>query len=136
MFMLSYTGKSLWFGFSSLPIARTEQGTMLVTMNSNPYQLGTTASAETKTRPTAWMIWTGITMLLLAGLCLAITVFGLMWSFDTVATSSSTTETTVLANGITLSVIPIFAGAPLAVIGVILIILGFMLRQPVTTRHD
>ncbi|MDF1843713.1 MAG: hypothetical protein P1U77_19925 [Rubripirellula sp.] len=105
-------------------------------MNSNPYQLGTTASAETKTRPTAWMVWTGIAMLLLAGVCLVITVFGMMWSFDTVATSSSTTETTALANDITLSVIPIFAGAPLAVIGVILIILGFILRRPVTAAHD
>jgi hypothetical protein len=41
-----------------------------------------------------------------------------------------------LANDITLSVIPIFAGAPLAVIGVILIILGFILRRPVTAAHD
>ena len=75
-------------------------------------------------------------MLLLAGLCLATTVFGLMWSFDIVATSSSTTETTVLANGITLLVIPPFGRAPLAVIGVIHIFLGLILRQPVTTTHD
>ena len=109
---------------------------MLVTMNSNPHQLGTTASAETKAQPTAWMVCTGIAMLLLAGLCLATTVFGLMWSFDIVATSSSTTETTVLANGITLLVIPLLAGAPLAVIVVKHIFLGLTLRQSVTTTHD
>ncbi len=102
-------------------------------MTSNPYQVGTT-SEETKTRATTWIVRAGIVTLVIGGLFLMITVVGVVWSFQGVANSSAASDSTNLASGISFAVIPAFVGMPLAVIGIVLIILGCVQRQPVTTK--
>ncbi len=104
---------------------------MLGTMNQNPYQSGIASAAAPRTRATRWMVWAGAVALLLAVICLIATVVGIMWSFHVVATSSSTPEPSDLAKGISIALIPSIAAAPLALVGIVLLILGFVRRQPI-----
>ncbi|TWU32769.1 hypothetical protein Q31b_58120 [Novipirellula aureliae] len=104
------------------------------TANPNPYQAGDASIATPRTRATRWMIWTGAVTLSLAFLCLIATAIGMMWTFNTIATSSTTPRPSDLANGINSALIPSVAAAPLALVGIVLLILGFVRRQPVRDR--
>lgn len=101
-------------------------------MNQNPYQSGHASAAEPRTRSTRWMVWTGVGALLLAACCLIATVIGMMWSFNEIAASSNSPKPSDLANGISIAVFPSIAAAPLAVLGIVFLILGFVRRQPLT----
>lgn len=78
------------------------------------------------------MVWTGVGALLLAACCLIATVIGMMWSFNEIAASSNSPKPSDLANGISIAVFPSIAAAPLAVLGIVFLILGFVRRQPLT----
>ena len=99
--------------------------------NPNPYQAGDASIATPRTGATRWMIWTGAVALLLAVFCLIATVFGMIWSFAAIATSPTTPDPSDLANGISNALIPSVAAAPLAIVGIVLLILGFVRRRPV-----
>jgi hypothetical protein len=77
------------------------------------------------------MIWAGLVALLLAILCLVATFFGLRAAFDAIATTSSTPLPSDLADGINRALLPSYAAAPLALLGIVLLILGLIRRQPV-----
>ena len=100
-------------------------------MNQNPYFPGKELAAEPRTRTTRWMIWAGAASLLLAGFCLIATVLGMMWSFNVIATSGTTPSASELANGISFAMLPSIAAVPLALLGIVFLILGFGRRQPV-----
>ncbi len=95
----------------------------------NPYQAGDVTIAAPQTQATRWMIWTGGVALGLAVLCLIATVFGMMRSFDAVSAASSTPNPSDLANGIYSALIPSIAAVPLALLGVLFLILGLVRRR-------
>ena len=99
-------------------------------MNHNPYEPGNATGAEPRTRATRWMVWAGACSLSLAVFCLVATVVGMMWSFNEIATSTTTPKPSDLATGISYAMIPSIAAAPLALFGVAFLILGFVRRQP------
>ena len=101
-------------------------------MTENPYQPGTAANATPKTCATRWLVWSGIAALLLAALCLVATVVGMILAFDTMASASTTPSPAELANGISIATIPSFAAAPLGLLGIVLLIVGFIRRRPVS----
>ena len=103
----------------------------LKTANPNPYQAGDASNAAPRTRATRWMIWAGAVTLLLAVVCVISSVFGMMSSFDTIATSPTTPDPSDLANGISSALIPSVTAAPLAILGIVLMILGFVRRRPI-----
>ena len=113
-------------------VARTKRWTTLGQMNPNPYQSGNASAAAPRTRATRWMIWTGAGAFLLAILCVIATVLGAMRSFDAIAPSSTPPKPSDLANVINFWMIPSAAAAPLAIIGIVLLILGFVRRRPVS----
>lgn len=78
------------------------------------------------------MIWTGAVALALAVLCLITTVLEMMWSFEAIATASSTPKPSDLANGISNALIPSIAAGPLALVGIVFLILGFVRCRKIT----
>jgi hypothetical protein len=80
----------------------------------------------------ASIISLGAASLALAGLCALTTVIGVMKSFDAVAKSSTTPKPSDLAGGVSNSFMFSIPVAPLAIIGVMFLILGFVRRQPVS----
>lgn len=102
-------------------------------MNANPYESGTVSTSAPKTRATRWMILAGAVVLTLAVLCLLATVVGMTWSFNTIADASSTPDPSDLADGISTALIPSIAAIPLAIAGIVLLILGFVRREPVSS---
>lgn len=101
-------------------------------MNSNPYEPGSALTAVPRTRATRWMILAGVVALLLAVFCLIATVVGMIWSYDVIATSGSTPAPSDIANGISTASLPSIAIGPLVLFGIIMLILGFVWRRPVT----
>ena len=102
-------------------------------MNENPYRSTAHGGGSRKTRTTWWLVWSGVVSLLLAVGCLIATVVGMMASFNAIATSSGAPRPEDLAEGISYALIPGYAAIPLGLLGVILIILGFVIRRPI---HD
>ena len=96
----------------------------------NPYEPGTVTTTPNKTRSTRWLVWSGVALLSLAALCLVATIIGMMWSFESVANSSSTPAPYSLARGISYASLPSIGIVPLGVLGIVLLIAGFLVRQP------
>ncbi len=99
-------------------------------MEDNPYTPGTIAS-KPRSRASRPLLWAGFTSLALAAICIIATVIEMIWSFDAVAKSSTTPKPSDLATGISNAMIPSVAAIPLAILGVILIIVGFIRRKPI-----
>ncbi|MDG1896360.1 MAG: hypothetical protein P8J37_15765 [Fuerstiella sp.] len=98
-------------------------------MTENPYEPGTAAKPTSTKGPGHWMIRAGIALLILAGICLAMTVVGMMLAFDSIANNATTPSPSDLAQGINLASLPSFAAVPLAILGVALLICGFFVRR-------
>ena len=79
------------------------------------------------------MVAVGCVSLGVAAACLLATVIMMKWSFDAVANASSVPDPSKLANGINTAMIPAIAVAPLALIGVVFLILGLVRRQPLNS---
>lgn len=71
----------------------------------------------------------GLTSLAIALLCFAISVVGVMVTFNQVATSGQTPSPRDLASGVSLAMIPSYLGVPLGIAGVILTIVGLLTRR-------
>lgn len=99
-------------------------------MEDNPYTPGSIAS-KTKTRASRLILWAGCTLLALSALCVIATVLGMNWTFNTIANSSTSPKPSDLARGISTAMIPSIAAIPLAILGVALLIVGFLRREPI-----
>jgi len=100
-------------------------------MAVNPYEPGNVTSTTPKTRVTRWLVWSGIASLALAVVCVVTTAVGMMLAVRSIATSSATPKASDLAHDISVATIPSMAVVPLAVLGLVLLVLGLIVRQPV-----
>lgn len=100
-------------------------------MTENPYDSPNTKSSPAKTRATRWLNWSGIALLSVAATCIAVMVVGMVLAFNTVATSTTTPSPSDVAQGISVASLPAMAAVPLAISGVVLIVAGVVIRQPV-----
>ena len=105
-------------------------------MDTNPYESPTGADPPRKTRATRWAIWSGVACLLLAAICFLLTVAGMVLSFGIIAQSPTTLEPADLATGISISMISTLAAIPLGLLGVVLLIVGLVVRRPVEENRD
>ncbi|NQU25046.1 MAG: MotA/TolQ/ExbB proton channel family protein, partial [Candidatus Nealsonbacteria bacterium] len=102
------------------------------TMDQNPYESTQTTGASRRTRSTRWLVWAGVACFVIAAICVAVTVVGMIYCFSVIAESSSTPRPEDLARGISTAMLPIFAAIPFAVLGVILLVAGLVIRRPVS----
>ncbi|WP_146596690.1 MotA/TolQ/ExbB proton channel family protein [Novipirellula galeiformis] len=102
-------------------------------MDDNPYTPGS-ISSKPKTRASRRWLWAGFTSLALATLCIIATVIGMIWSFDAVANSSTAPKPSDLATGISNAMIPSIGAMPLALLGVALLVVGFIRREPIDSK--
>jgi hypothetical protein len=58
-------------------------------MNESSYEAGAETQVVSATRASRWMLVVGSISLVLAALCLIATVVGMMWSFQSLANSST-----------------------------------------------
>jgi len=100
-------------------------------MTENPYKTPSSTGSPRKTRSTRWLIQLGSTAIGLAMFCFALTIAGMIYSFQVVARSNTTPSPKDLANNIYMAAIPGYAVLPLGLIGIVLIIAGFLVRRPV-----
>lgn len=101
---------------------------------TNPYQAVDAPSASRRTRGIRWMIWTGAVALSLAILCLFAAFFWLMQPFQAIETASPATNASDLAFDISLALVPLVFAGLFMIVGIVLLILGFVLRQPVIEK--
>jgi len=100
-------------------------------MTENPYRSPRTVGPSPKTRSTRWLVWSGLVCLGLALLGVAFTIAGMIFSFHTIAHSSTTPKPSDLAHEITISLVATVATMPLGIVGIVLLIVGLLIRRPV-----
>ena len=100
-------------------------------MLDNPCQSANAASsAPKKTRATGWLVWSGVASLALGVVCAASTIIGMFVAVERIAHSTAAPKPSDLAQGISLALIPSVAVVPLAIVGIVLLVAGFAVRQP------
>jgi nitrate reductase NapE component len=99
-------------------------------MNVNPYQPSKCDAPSRRSRSTGWLLWTGVACCVLALICVAIAVGGMVWSFQAIAESPTAPRPQDLARDIGTAVIPFYAAFPLGLLGIILVTVGLVTRQP------
>ncbi len=117
------------------PECHTDRDRPLSAMSNNPYAPPSSVNPPRKTRCTRWIVYLGLACLALSALCLALTCAAMYLSFHAIATSPTTPTPAQLAVGISWAMIPSFAVLPSGLIGIVLLIAGFALRQPVDEVH-
>jgi hypothetical protein len=100
-------------------------------MVENPYESAKATSSTPKKRATRWLVWSGIVSLTLAATCVVITVVGMMLTFNSIATSATPPKPSDFAHGISVASLPLLAVVPLGILGIVLLVTGFIVRQPV-----
>ena len=105
-------------------------------MDRNPYELPSSTSAATKTRACRWLVWSGVACLVLAGLCMAASVLVIMVGMLHSLSSDEVLRPSEIAREISIAIIPSALMIPLGVLGILLLILGFVIRRPVDKRED
>lgn len=95
-------------------------------MNPNPYEPASSLSTTPQTRRSRWLLWAGGGFLALAALCLIATISGMMWTFQENATPSSTPNAADLAAELSTMMTPALIAAPLGLLGIVLLILGWV----------
>ena len=99
--------------------------------DQNSYETTHVTIQRRRTRSTKWLVWTGVTCIAVAMICVAVTVFGMIYSFNVIATSETTPRPQDLAHDIRIASLPSFAAIPFSALGVILLVAGFIIRQPI-----
>jgi NADH:ubiquinone oxidoreductase subunit 5 (subunit L)/multisubunit Na+/H+ antiporter MnhA subunit len=94
-----------------------------------------------KTRATRWLVWSGVISLLLAILCMAssfmLTLWGMVSTFNTRSNPpTKPVSSEVVRHYMGLAEIPLYAVVPLGLLGILLLILGFVLRRPVIEQGE
>ena len=103
-------------------------------MDQNPYQppqVRFSAATSPKSRATRWLVCLGVTSLLLAGLCFFVTLWGMLATFNTISTSSTELPASQVADGISRALLPSMMVGPLGLLGIVLLILGWLFRRQV-----
>ena len=100
-------------------------------MNDNPYESPVTAGTPQKTRGIRWALWSGIACLVMAAICTVLAVAWMIASFQTVAQASSTPKPEDVAVGISITVIPAYGIVLFGLVGIILVIVGIVVRRPI-----
>jgi len=100
-------------------------------MTENPYRSPSTGGPSPKTRSTRWLVWSGVVCLGLALLCLGFVVVAMLLSFHMISHSTTTPSPADLARNIRVSLLPSLAWMPLAILGIVLLIAGLLIRRPV-----
>jgi tRNA A-37 threonylcarbamoyl transferase component Bud32 len=98
-------------------------------MTENPYESANASSFPPRARATRWLIWSGIASIAMAAVCVVAIVFRMLVAFNSSATSSATD----LAEGISVAILPSLAAVLLGILGIVLLIAGFVVRQSVRT---
>ncbi len=99
-------------------------------MVENPYQSPDEAPSKAKkTRPTRWLVRSGMASLVVAACCFVGTVVCMMVSFNRVGQSTSTPTPTDLAESIRWGLILSMPVVPLVILGIGLLVTGFVVRQ-------
>lgn len=76
------------------------------------------------------MIRIGLIAIILSVVCVALTVLGMVGAFGTLAASQSTgVSPAAVAQGIDIALLPLTIAIPLALAGIILLLLGFRRRR-------
>jgi hypothetical protein len=102
---------------------------MEVENKQNPYESTQAACAPRRTRSTRWLVWAGVFCIAIALICIALTVWGMIYSFNVIATSNAP-RPEELARGIGISSRFSLAAVPFGILGAILLIAGFAIRRP------
>lgn len=100
-------------------------------MNENAYQSPTKVEGPETVRGVRWAFWAGIVCLLVAALCVVITVVGMILAFQTVDRGPGTPAPEDLGQGISNALIPSCAAVPVGLAGVILVIVGLVSRRSI-----
>ena len=69
---------------------------------------------------------------MLAVVCLALTTVGMSDAFEAADTGASAAD---LATGISLSLVASYAAAPLGLVGIVLLLVGFLVQRPAADRR-
>ena len=100
-------------------------------MAENPYESSVPETSAPKTRATRWLVWSGVTSLILAFTCAAITTVEMTAAVNSMAGSTTPPTPSELAKGVNTALIPSMAAVPLGVLGIVLFVAGFVVRQTV-----
>ena len=99
-------------------------------MTENPWQPSHATYPKPPTRPTRWLVRSGIVSLAAAFVCFLATLVGMYLAFQSIAHSTAP-KASDFAQGIGVASIPSMASVPLAILGVVLIVAGLTIRQPI-----
>jgi hypothetical protein len=100
-------------------------------MADNPYESGAPDTSAPKTRATRWLVWSGVISLILAVTCVALTTVEMTTAVNSMAGAATPPTPSELADGINTALIPSMAAVPFGVLGIVLLVAGFMVRQTV-----
>lgn len=103
-------------------------------MGSSPYEVTSSEDNHGRAVGTRWMIVVGCVSLLLAAVCLIAVIVGTMLSFRAIANSPTAPSPSDLAGSIGMAAIPAYAVGPLAIVGVVLLVLGYVTRKPASKK--
>lgn len=99
-------------------------------MTENPYESPRAAVPPLRTRGLTWAILLGIGFLAMAAICVLLTIVGMAAAFQNIAASAAPRPAD-LAQGISLALLPLYAAAPCGLLGIVLIVVGLVVRRPV-----
>ena len=105
-------------------------------MSNNPYTAPSSVNPPRKTRCTRWLVYLGAACLALSAVCFVWTCAAMYLSFRAIATSTTAPTPAQLAGGIRWALIPSSAVVPFGLIGIVVLIAGFAMRQPVEQAHS
>lgn len=103
-------------------------------MDHNPYEPPSSPAETPRTRPIRWLVWSGVICLVLAALCFAATVLGMLVTFSAIG-RSPTVSAEQVARGISIAMLPAAAVVPLGVVGILLLVLGLVFRRRVVRQE-
>jgi hypothetical protein len=87
----------------------------------------------TKARVTQWLVWSGLTCLILAAICILASFIivhqGMADSFAATENAPAADNSARVTHSVALAAIPGFAVAPLGVVGISLLLLGLTRRR-------
>lgn len=86
-------------------------------------------SVSPRPRPRSWLVWSGVASLVLAVVCVLLTLTETIRVFNRLA-HMTMPKPADFAEGMSLALIPTFVAAPLGLLGIVLLVAGFIWRKP------
>jgi len=106
-------------------------------MVENPYKPGSTASTIPKTRPTRWLVRSGLAAITLAVVCIVSIAVGMLMTFYSLSSSPAIdTDVADFAQSISDGMLWSLAALLLGILGIALLVTGLLVRQPVDRSED